>query len=154
MGLKLSQNIKCIHDEFLNTLNQRIYSKNCNPFDPTDDDFVQEYVVFMDCVGYMDRKLARLFRNVFDYCYNLDSFFKVIFLDVRLRIELVLDHVFLLPSTIPQVVLVLSKLFVRPAISKEIQKKYEQLLKLFDDEIRTVNVSDLSRSPRLNIAYV
>jgi len=48
-----------------------------DPLDPEDKSFVKDYALFMEKVEDMDRKLAAIFCQAFDDCYNLDSIYKV-----------------------------------------------------------------------------
>jgi hypothetical protein len=60
-----------------------------DPLDPEDESFVQDYTVFMEKVEDMDQKLAAIFCQAFDDCYNLDSIYKVSFV---LKFILVLQY--------------------------------------------------------------
>ena len=48
-----------------------------DPLDPDDENFVKDCTLFMEKVEDMDRKLAAIFCQAFDDCYNLDSIYKV-----------------------------------------------------------------------------
>lgn len=68
------------YEEFLNILNH-IYNENYNPLDMSDDTFMQDFIKFTDYVSDIDKRLACVFRNEFENCWNLDSFFRVFFLN-------------------------------------------------------------------------
>jgi dynein heavy chain len=48
-----------------------------DPLDPEDDSFVHDYTVFMEKIDDMDHKLAAIFCQAFDDCFNLESLYKV-----------------------------------------------------------------------------
>jgi dynein heavy chain len=51
-----------------------------DPLDPEDESFVRDYAVFMGKIDDMDRKLAAVFCQAFDDCFNLESIYKVGFI--------------------------------------------------------------------------
>ncbi len=53
------------------------YKESYNPFNMAENDFLNEYVQFIDEVSQIDKKLACIFRNAFNNIHNLDSFLKV-----------------------------------------------------------------------------
>jgi dynein heavy chain len=48
-----------------------------NPLIPEDDRFVRDYNAFMEKVEDLDEKLASIFCQAFDDCFNLESIYKV-----------------------------------------------------------------------------
>jgi dynein heavy chain len=48
-----------------------------DPLNPEDESFVHDYTAFMGKIADMDRKLAAIFCQAFDDCFNLESVYKV-----------------------------------------------------------------------------
>jgi dynein heavy chain len=48
-----------------------------DPLDPEDQSFVNDYTLFMGKIADMDRKLAAIFCQAFDDCFNLETVYKV-----------------------------------------------------------------------------
>jgi dynein heavy chain len=48
-----------------------------DPLEPEDESFVEDYALFIEKVGDMDRKLAAIFCQAFDDCHSLDGIYKV-----------------------------------------------------------------------------
>ncbi|XP_062567134.1 dynein beta chain, ciliary-like [Saccostrea cucullata] len=109
-GKLLSQQVVQLHEEF-----QEQYgvftNKSYDCLDPSSNEFLDDYQMFLDKIGDFDRRLATIICQGFDDCSGLESVFKL--LDI------------------------MGSLLERDLIKKDFDEKYPLIVKLMDTELDT-----------------
>nr|CAH7754609.1 unnamed protein product [Callosobruchus chinensis] len=110
-GRQLSQKCELIFEEF-NKLYNVFNNIQYDVLDLTDTSIVKDYDAFNEKCVDLDRRLAAIFAQAFDDCYNLESIFKLIN--------------------------VIGNLINRPAINSEVTVKFPIIIDFFNNELDTV----------------
>lgn len=112
-GRLLSQKCEQIFDEF-GTAYNIFTSIQYDPCDTTDDSILKDYDEFHAKCADFDKRLAAIFSQAFDDCYNLESIFKFL--------------------------AIIGNLLERTVIRNEITPKYGTILEIFNEELDTVKI--------------
>ncbi|CAH1960839.1 unnamed protein product [Acanthoscelides obtectus] len=110
-GRQLSAKCEHIFEEF-NKLYNVFNNIQYDVLDLNDQNIIKDYDAFNEKCIDLDRRLAAIFSQAFDDCYNLESVFKLIN--------------------------VIGNLINRPPINKEITVKFPVIIEFFNDELDTV----------------
>nr|CAI5828900.1 unnamed protein product [Callosobruchus analis] len=110
-GRQLSQKCEHIFEEF-NKLYNVFNNIQYDVLDLTDTSIIKDYDAFNEKCEDLDRRLAAIFAQAFDDCYNLESIFKMIN--------------------------VIGNLIHRPAINSEVTVKFPVIIEFFNHELDTV----------------
>lgn len=112
-GRGLSMKCGEIFEEF-NVIYNVFRNIQYDVLDPDDKNIQADYELFTQKCLDLDRRLAAIFSQAFDDCYNLDSIFKLIN--------------------------VIGKLIDRPLIRDEVTVKYPFIIEIFNKELDTVKI--------------
>lgn len=113
-GRLLSQKVEQIFEEF-STAYQHFVNIQYDMVEPEGKTIVEDTDKFMVICADLDRRLAAIFEQVFDDCYNLESIFK--FINIT------------------------GTLLERPLIKAVMNPKYDKIITLFNEELDTVKLT-------------
>ncbi|KAF2900340.1 hypothetical protein ILUMI_05842 [Ignelater luminosus] len=113
-GRLLSQKVEQIFEEF-NTAYQHFVNIQYDMIEPEGNTIVADRDKFVVICTDLDQRLAAIFEQVFDDCYNLESIFK--FINIT------------------------GSILERPIIKAVMNPKYEKIITLFNEELDTVKLT-------------